>query len=152
MKNVYLLLILIILIFPQRSEARLFSSSYSDSSTAKNNMIKADSLFDAGEFDSANVYFEKAAVVFENTEDWENYIYCLSRKGRCFYKMGEFTTAIKIYEDTKTIILEKLNEKHISMVRILYYLSGGHWRLSEYNVARKYIIFNHLHANITLYF
>jgi CHAT domain-containing protein/tetratricopeptide (TPR) repeat protein len=145
MTNIYLLIFVTLSFAAHCNEAKPVTDQLadplfnSDSTLADSYKSKADSLFKSSQYDSSLIYYDKAAVIYKEQENWENYIYCYYEHGNCLFRKGEYESAVKIFKDCKALILEKLNEKHIIMIQVLNGLGNSYYRLGDYKKAREYL-------------
>ncbi len=94
-------------------------------------------------FDSSNFYYEKAAGIYRENKDWENFVFTSYKISRNYNLLKENFKAIKILSDALTYVEQK--ETLPDNLKEYYYKLGAYYyKLAKYQNALGYF-FYYLH-------
>lgn len=82
-------------------------------------------------YDSAMVYFEMAARLFEEKADWSSYVRSNNQQGKCAVEAGQYNRAAEILNEALTVGIESLGEETLEIAETYNFLGYNYWRQGE---------------------
>ncbi len=137
MKKYHVLTIIIpvILIF---TGSELFSMDRPDSLDAEKLYKKGDDFWRDAQYDSSNIYYEKASLIFEKDKNWKSYIDCQKNMGMNYRYLGSYSQAFT-HLDSGLDAVNNLNENRDSIRAEVYNSIGSiYYEKRNYDKAFKY--------------
>jgi CHAT domain-containing protein/Tfp pilus assembly protein PilF len=125
-------------------QAQTTAQSYSvkDTTVANSYMAIAEKFAEEAQYDSSNVYFEKASKIFEKTAQhleqtrlWEQYVRCCINIGTNLRKKNEYNQAMTFLNKALEAGKRELGEKHIDVSRCYHIIGYVYTNKGEYDQA-----------------
>ena len=94
-----------------------------DTALANNYLEKASIFHDSLQYDSAMVYLEKASALYQEYEQWSNYLQSERKRGVCYREQWQLDLAIATIKPAIHKTIQHIDEKD-SIVAVAYYALG----------------------------
>ncbi len=114
------------------------SATVHDTTLAGKYLLRASELVKDLALDSARVYYEKAAGLYEKEAVQDKYIFCLNNIGIIFSRQGEFERARSHLHHALEIGVARLGKQRIEVANIHNTLSIVHFYKGEYEQALQF--------------
>ena len=137
MKNILLLLIILLFaqIFPL---SELYSMEPADSTEADKLYKKADDYWRDVQYDSSNIFYEKAASLYEKDKNWRDFIECQKNMGINYRYLGNYPKAFSHLNkgldavSNLTKNQDSLRAELYNSIGTIYYEKGNYDRAYKY--------------------
>jgi len=96
----------------QVTSEQVGGASASDTTVAGRYFTQAEQLAKQAKFDSAIVYFNKAAVLYEAEKNWERYVRCYNKMGEQCWRKGALARALEFLDHALQTGSNKLGGDH----------------------------------------
>jgi len=106
-----------------------------DSTLADDYFAKAESLYEEAHYDSSNFYFEKASSLYQNKDNWLEYIKCLNRLANNYIDEAEYALAMTYLEKALRIGQNKLSEQHLEIAQTHHNMGRIYTAKGDYDKA-----------------
>ena len=130
-----LLLTLFLLVL---THAPVGAQTPADTLLARRYYQTADSLTERGEYQEANQWLQRAQRIYQETEDWEQYVACLNSISYNFSELSILDSAMAIAQQASQTGKHYLDPDHPELGRTYYVLGLAQLYEGEYNKSLDY--------------
>ena len=109
-----------------------------DSILATKYFQTAESLSNEKKLDSANIFFLKAAIIFEKDLDWENAAFCYNKISRNYSNNSQFDNAFYNAKKALNISKKYLNDNHEQLALSKFNIGYYYEDISNYEKALQW--------------
>jgi CHAT domain-containing protein/tetratricopeptide (TPR) repeat protein len=106
-----------------------------DTTMARQYYDKATAFAEAQQYDSALIYFDLAAKIYQKEPDLEQYIDCLTQKGSVFNNLGQYDKARQQLNKTLALSVKTLGPNHLQTADTYDKLGWNYFYTGDYDEA-----------------
>lgn len=133
------IILIFIIIQSVFSESVSTGQSFSSDTTIADKFLnKAYHLKGQARYDSSNIYFEKAAEIYQNADNWVKYLRAQNGIGRNLFDAGAYEAARKCLNQSIEISRKYLGNNHYTLSNAYAILGLILWRTAQYENALEY--------------
>ncbi|MBW8051969.1 MAG: tetratricopeptide repeat protein [Cytophagales bacterium] len=138
MRNITILILLFvpILVISQSGQRRPIWASLP--TLANRYFSEADSFSKTFQYDSAIFFYQKASLIYEQLETWEDHVTCYNKIAENYYYKAQYSEAIQQLETGLKTGLERLGKEH-NVIAVCYNAFGVIYQhIGQYDKALEY--------------